>query len=215
MLAISDAKNRFTIVDIGAEGRQSDGGVFESSGLPHLLETNALHIPQPTYLDNMDNIDFPYVLMGDEAFPLSTYMMRPYPRSGQLNISRKIFNYRLSRARRSVECTFGIFVSKWRIYRQPIVANTATAVKAIQATVVLHNYIINKELDLPLAERRYCIMQEEERNFLVTSKGLTAASNRNVSRQSAAMKIRDNFAHYFEHVNPLSWQWDKVLTDDF
>ncbi|XP_029660713.1 putative nuclease HARBI1 [Formica exsecta] len=47
LLAVSDAKNRFTIVDIGAEGRQSDGGVFENSGLPHLLETNALHIPLP------------------------------------------------------------------------------------------------------------------------------------------------------------------------
>ncbi|KMQ85193.1 nuclease harbi1-like protein, partial [Lasius niger] len=58
LLAVSDAKNRFTIVDIGAEGRQSDGGVFENSGLPHLLETNALHIPLPTRLNNMD-LDFP------------------------------------------------------------------------------------------------------------------------------------------------------------
>ncbi|XP_018359880.1 PREDICTED: putative nuclease HARBI1 [Trachymyrmex cornetzi] len=96
LLAVSDAKNRFTIVDIGAEGRQSDGGVFENSGLPHLLETNALHIPLPTRLNNTD-LEFPYVLLGDEAFPLSTYIMRPYPRSGQLNISRKIFNYRLSK----------------------------------------------------------------------------------------------------------------------
>ncbi|KYN12331.1 hypothetical protein ALC57_15503, partial [Trachymyrmex cornetzi] len=117
LLAVSDAKNRFTIVDIGAEGRQSDGGVFENSGLPHLLETNALHIPLPTRLNNTD-LEFPYVLLGDEAFSLSTYMMRPYPRSAQLNISRKIFNYRLSRARRTVECAFGILVARWRLYRQ-------------------------------------------------------------------------------------------------
>lgn len=215
LLAVSDAKNCFTIVDIGAEGRQSDGGVFENSGLPHLLETNALHIPLSTRLNNM-NLDFPYVLLGDEAFPLSTHMMRPYPRSRRLNISRKIFNYRLSRARRTVECAFGILAARWRIYRRPIVTCTSTAVKAVQATVVLHNFIINKELDLPLAERRYCNIPEEERNLiLTTSKRLITASNRNTSQKSAAMKIRDNFAHYFEHVNPLPWQWDKVLTNNF
>ncbi|XP_018363696.1 PREDICTED: uncharacterized protein LOC108761585 [Trachymyrmex cornetzi] len=131
LLAVSDAKNRFTIVDIGAEGRQSDGGVFENSELPHLLETNALHISLPTRLNNTD-LEFPYVLLGDEAFPLSTYMMRPYPRSGQLNISRKIFNYRLSQARRTVECAFGILVARWRLYRQPIIASTSTVVKAVQ-----------------------------------------------------------------------------------
>ncbi|XP_029157964.1 protein ALP1-like [Nylanderia fulva] len=139
LLAVSDAKNRFVIVDIGAEGRQSDGGVFENSGLPYILETNALHIPLPRRLNDTD-LEFPYVLLGDEAFPLSTYMMRPYPRSGRLNISRKIFNYRLSRARRTVECAFGILVARWRIYRQPIIANTSTVVKAVQATIVLHNF---------------------------------------------------------------------------
>ncbi|XP_018402561.1 PREDICTED: putative nuclease HARBI1 [Cyphomyrmex costatus] len=211
LLAVSDAKNRFTIVDIGTEGRQSDGGVFESSGLPHLFQTNALHIPPPTRLNNMD-FEFPNVLLGDEAFPLSTHMMRPYPRSRRLNISRKIFNYRLSRARRTVECAFGILVARWRIYRQPILACTSTAVKAVQAMVILHNFIINEELDLPLAERQYCNIQEE-RNLSATNE-LTDIRNSS-SRKSKALKIRDNFAHYFEHVNPLPWQWDKVLTNNF
>ncbi|XP_024885604.1 protein ALP1-like [Temnothorax curvispinosus] len=214
LLAVSDAKNRFIIVDIGAEGRQSDGGVFENSGLPHLLETNALHIPLPTHLNHMDS-DFPYVLLGDEAFPLRSYMMRPYPRSRQLNINRKIFNYCLSRARRTVECAFGLLVARWRIYRRPLVACIRTAVKAVQATVVLHNFIINNELNLPFTARRYSNMREEEHNLLITSTGLTAVSHRNVSQKSTALKIRDNFAYYFEHVNPLPWQLDKVLTNNF
>ncbi|XP_018393514.1 PREDICTED: putative nuclease HARBI1 [Cyphomyrmex costatus] len=177
----------------------------------NLLATNALHIPPPTRLNNMD-FEFPNILLGDEAFSLSTHMMRPYPRSQRLNISRKIFNYRLSRARRTVECAFGILVARWRIYRQPILACTSTAVKAVQATVILHNFIINQELDLPLAERQYCNIQEE-RNLSATNE-LTDIRNSS-SRKSKALKIRDNFAHYFEHVNPLPWQWDKVLTNNF
>lgn len=121
-------------------------------------------------------------------------------------MSKKIFNYRLSRARRTVECTFGIMVARWRIYRQSIIAGISTAMKAVQATVILNNFIINKELDLLLAERRCCIIQEEERNFLVTSNGLIVVNNRNSSRKSAAVKIQDNLAHYFEHINPLPWQ---------
>ncbi|XP_032686435.1 uncharacterized protein LOC116851266 [Odontomachus brunneus] len=72
LLAISDALNRFLIVDIGAQGRQSDGGVFHNSGLPHLFQTNALCIPRPTCIGSI-NTEFPFVLVGDEAFPSSTY----------------------------------------------------------------------------------------------------------------------------------------------
>jgi hypothetical protein len=42
----------------------------------------------------------PHVFVGDEAFPLKTYLMRPYPRSQSKGESEKsIFNYRLSPAR--------------------------------------------------------------------------------------------------------------------
>lgn len=46
-LALCDAQYRFTFVDIGAEGRQSGGGVFRNTTLYAALEENSLQIPSP------------------------------------------------------------------------------------------------------------------------------------------------------------------------
>ena len=63
--------------------------------------------------------------MADEAFPLDLYMMHPFPgrSSGRMPNDQRIFNYRLSRARRVIENTFGIMVSLWRIFHTPIKGN--------------------------------------------------------------------------------------------
>lgn len=54
-------------------------------------------------------------LVGDEAFQLTEFMMRPYPGRGQLDHENFFFNNRLSRARRVVESTFGILANKHNI----------------------------------------------------------------------------------------------------
>jgi len=64
----------------------------------------------PTHQYNL-----PYVLVGDQGYPLKEYLMRPYPMDkGRVPRQKEIFNYRLSRAQSTVECAFGILVAKWR-----------------------------------------------------------------------------------------------------
>lgn len=102
LLGINDAQYCFTRVDIGAEGRQSDGGVFCNSELGKHFENNLFKVPNPKPIENNRPV-LPYVLVAEEAFPLLVYMMRPYPWSRILDIGKKVFNYRLSRAKKVVE----------------------------------------------------------------------------------------------------------------
>nr|CAH7748459.1 unnamed protein product [Callosobruchus chinensis] len=77
-IATCDYKYKFTFVDIGAYGSQSDGGVFGNSVFGQRLENNTMNIPPEQVLPGT-NIMIPYFFVGDKAFPLKTYIMRPYP----------------------------------------------------------------------------------------------------------------------------------------
>lgn len=76
-----------------------------------LLERREFNLPLSEPLYENGPI-LPYVLVGDEAFPLTDYMMRPYPGKNELTVEKRIFNYRLSRARRTIENVFGILANQ-------------------------------------------------------------------------------------------------------
>ena len=84
--------------------------------------------------------------------------MRPLPgrSTGRLSNDQKIFNYRLSRARRVIQNTFRIMSSKWRIFRVPINALYDNIKLIIMGSVCLHNFIIREELQLPDVMQEYC-----------------------------------------------------------
>lgn len=73
--------------------------------------------------------------------------MRPYPRRNLVDNAQRIFNYRLSRARRVVENAFGILVARWRILHKPIGMKVENVEAIIQAVTCLHNFIITTTLD--------------------------------------------------------------------
>ncbi|XP_050676755.1 uncharacterized protein LOC126973475 isoform X3 [Leptidea sinapis] len=143
LLAIVDSNYKFVFVDIGAYGKECDSTILQNSKLYELMINNNLPLPQPQPLSG-SNIPTPYVFVGDEAFGLSKHIMRPY--GGQnLDLQQKVFNYRLSRARRYVECAFGIMANKWRIFHRPIDVSYDFATDIIKACCVLHNFVADRD----------------------------------------------------------------------
>ncbi|XP_037522043.1 uncharacterized protein LOC119399301 [Rhipicephalus sanguineus] len=97
LMAVVDSNLKFVAIDVGAYGRQSDGGTFSNSRFGQALENGLLCLPPPQRLPN-DTTIAPHVFVGDEAFQLRSDFLRPYP-GNRLEDDKRIFNYRLSRAR--------------------------------------------------------------------------------------------------------------------
>ncbi len=137
LLAMVDAKYRFMYVDIGANGACSDTTVFAQSDLKEGLEQGQANLPPPSALPNTD-IELPYFIIGDDAFALKNWLMKPYSRR-DLDREERIFNYRLSRARRVVENAFGILVRRFRCLLDTIELSPAKAATITYTCVLLHN----------------------------------------------------------------------------
>lgn len=140
LLAVCDARYSFTLVDIGSYGSSNDSGVFSHSAMGHALEAEKMNLPSSEPLEGWKDDLLPYFLVGDEAFALKTWMLRPYPGKG-LPEDQRIFNYRLSRARRVIENAFGILSARWQIFHHPIQTSIETAECMVKAAVCLHNYL--------------------------------------------------------------------------
>ena len=92
-MAVADARCRFLVVDVGAYGRISDGGVLNSSQLGVKMKGGSLNWPEAESLPLAPDLgEIPFFFLGDDAFQFSTQVMKPY--SQKLTKMRLIFNYR-------------------------------------------------------------------------------------------------------------------------
>ena len=79
-MALVDARRRFININIGYNGRVSDGGVFSQSSLCQdpKDERNPLNIPPPKPLPGR-TLPIPYFIAAYDSFPLKVNIMKSYP----------------------------------------------------------------------------------------------------------------------------------------
>jgi len=190
---LADVRYRFITIDVGAYGKQSGGGIFRHSSLYQVLSSNNFNMPNARELP-LPDVELPFVILGDEAYPLLSCLVRPYPRR-QLTQSRRLFNYRLSRGRRVIESAFGILAGKWRIINKPIETSPDMADKIVKCICVLHNTAIGRE---GVDEASLLELHNQEGSFSTN----IDAPERQVTRSNntsnlRARRIRDAFTVYF------------------
>lgn len=144
LLAICDANYCFTMFDLGQYGSNNDSGVLSHSEMGQCFDEGSLFVPDESDIEGTETFKLPYYLVGDEIFPLKVWLMRPYP-GPLVEDAEKIFNYRLSRARRTIENAFGILCARWRIFQKPIKGTVENVEKITLAALVLHNYLKQTE----------------------------------------------------------------------
>ncbi|KAG8236191.1 hypothetical protein J437_LFUL016287 [Ladona fulva] len=165
LMALADASYRFIYIDVGCNGRTSDGGVFNNCTLNSALIQDELNLPRPIPLQGRQK-PIPYLIVADDAFAMKPYLMKPYPYKDQPGPNR-VFNYRLSRVRRIVENVFGIVANRFRILRKPILLEPAKVKQTVLAICALHNFLITNKDSMnryaPICHLVYCSLLHKYR----------------------------------------------------
>lgn len=209
LMAIVNAKYQFIMVDVGANGRISDGGVLKNTIFWQKLSQNQLNIPNARELPG-SNKTFPYVFVGDEAFQLQPNFMKPYNRA-VLTDEKRIFNYRLSRARRIVENAFGILTSRFKIFQKNINFEPHKARKIVMACCHLHNYLSTRNNGYYLQRGDVDYENKdtgrvEEGSWRQGTQHVAELQRTRGNSAAEAKKIRDDFCEYFNSSGSVPWQ---------
>ncbi|KAK3732094.1 hypothetical protein RRG08_026479 [Elysia crispata] len=131
-----------------------------------------------------------------------TNLMRPYPGS-DLNDAKRIYDYRLSRARRISENAFGILANRWRMYHRKLSLSPENIDCAVKATIVLHNMLCG-ELEVSAH------WADAETMTTDIYDGVLRPFMREGHRpRDAAIEVREHFKNYFiSPAGTVTWQME-------
>jgi hypothetical protein len=126
------------------------------------------------------------------VYPLKTYLLKPHVEKN-LTPERSMFNYRLSRACRCIECAFGILYSKWCVLGKDIETSVETAILILKCACILHNVVQERDGN---NEPTYRIILETatESDASIANRERSRKNNRATDR---AVRVCEAFTNYF------------------
>ncbi|XP_053391958.1 putative nuclease HARBI1 [Mercenaria mercenaria] len=161
LMALVIANYNFRWVQDGDVGSSSDAQIWNRCDLKEAVQAGVIGIPDPAPLSG-DDRPMPYFLIGDDAFGMETWLMKPFARRG-LSHEERIFNYRLSRAGRVVENAFGIFANCFRCLLQTLNLEINTVSQVGRACVCFHNFIRTRN---PAQDNNLIDQEDEDHNLV-------------------------------------------------
>ena len=138
-----DANYRLMDVCVGWPGSVHYARVFAHSSLYKEIEHNKI-LPNKTISILGTNI--PLYMIGNSAYPLKSWLMKPFPHNTELITQQRNYNYRVCRARIVTEIAFDRRKARWRRLLKRNDMNINNIPHVITAACVLHNICeINRE----------------------------------------------------------------------
>jgi hypothetical protein len=127
---VCDSERLFTDVYIGEVGSVHDATVFKRSDLYEKMMSGELGLNEHQHI------------IGDKAYPISSFLLVPYRQIGQVCERKKRFNKRLSKSRMKIECAFGLLKGRFRRLRYLEMRKKELIPLVVFASCVLHNICI-------------------------------------------------------------------------
>ena len=135
MLAVVDSKYLFRGQVICWPGSVHDARVLANSELYVLGNTDKLFPPDLS--ENINGVRVPAVILGDPAYPLLPWLLKAYSENRNTPFAERYFNYWLSRARMTVENTFGRWKGRFRRFPKRVDMNVKDFVIVIMAYCIM------------------------------------------------------------------------------
>lgn len=86
-------------------------------------------------------MEVPYLIIGDPAYPLTSWLMKNFPFTSGITEQQDSFNAYLNKGRVVVEMAFGHLKGRWRRLTKKIEVEVAFVPTIISACCVLHNIV--------------------------------------------------------------------------
>ncbi|XP_068094390.1 uncharacterized protein [Hyperolius riggenbachi] len=207
LMAIVNANYEFIYIDVGRNGRMSDGGVIEKTEFNTRLKNRQLSLP--TMAQTKKGLNF--VFVADDAFGLHPHILKPFPHTN-LSTQHQIYNYRLSRARRVVENAFGILANRFRIFHTAINLRMDKIDLLVYASCILHNFLRRQQSSTYMPPHsvdredleNFSLLPGEWRSQPLALTNLQPLPPRNPTYGSK--ENRDAYVSYFNGEGAVTWQ---------
>ena len=133
---VVDPCYRFWDINVECPGSAHDARVFVNTDLFKDGDRGVLFPNTPV---KYHHVEIPLFIVGDPAYPLPEWLMKPYSDTGRLTPQQLNFNYRVSRARNFLENAFGCLKARWPCLLKRNDSSLEHVFVQIAACCTLHN----------------------------------------------------------------------------